>query len=124
MSSINRKTNIYIKIERTLIDDEALQRWKAATKSRRKTCCIAGCKEDIYCCAIVSITNGRDKGKIGVVPVCLDHYMADDKDFPIEKQTGIVMLDEYGYGEKVKKRSNPSSRKNKDRSAFNYYHSY
>lgn len=121
MSTIDRRTNIYVKIGRTLFYSDAVQSWKTANKSKRKTCCIAGCKEDIYYCAMVCITNGKDKGKLGFIPVCYEHSMKEGEEFPIRKETGVVFMNETGDGMEVKKkRSNPKSKKTSKKDVFRY----
>lgn len=109
MTSKNKNTNIYVEVESTVHNEDVLKGWMTSTKSRRKTCCIAGCKNDIYCCAMVRVTDGRSKGKRGFIPVCIDHAL-DSGEFPVAKQAGIVFLDENKEKIKVmKKKTNPSS---------------
>lgn len=124
MSTIDKRTNIYVRIGRKFSDEDALRSWKATTGSKRRTCCIAGCKNEIYCCVMVWITNGKDKDKAGFIPVCMKHAMQSSIEFPIGKETAVVFANENRDGmemKKMKKRSNPKAKKPSKKLVFDIY---
>lgn len=125
MSTIDKRTNIHVRIGRKLSDPDAIKSWKATLGSKRRTCCIAGCTDDIYCCVMVWITNGKDKDKAGFIPVCMKHAMLDAQEFPIGKETGVATINDTRDGMEVKKknkkRSNPKSKKTSKKLVFDIY---
>lgn len=107
----NKNTNIFVKVEKILDQDELVKYWKFAANSRRRTCCISGCKQDTYRCVMVRITDGRSKGKLGFIIVCRDHAMNRTEELPVEKQSGIVFLGENEELKVMKKKTNPRKKK-------------
>lgn len=123
MSRINRTTNIFVKIGITYPDKDSIKSWMTTVKSHRKTCCIAGCRNDIYCCARAMVKNGRNKNKEGLILICMNHVMRrEEGEFPLEKQTGIVYVNEARDGMKIlKKKSTPNTKKRVNKKdVFNY----
>lgn len=74
----NMNKNIVVKIERVL-DPQYIDKWKSTMKSDRSSCCISGCKEDIFACAVVKIIDKRRKSTPYYIPVCSKHTQLDEE---------------------------------------------
>lgn len=95
---MNKNTNIFVKVLNTSAANENpegheswLDYWRYVTKSERRTCCIAGCKDPIVIGAIVQIRDKRRGCTWHVIPVCGAHIRCT-KEMPVEASTRFVSI--------------------------------
>lgn len=105
----NKNTNFIVKRTKKLRSNW-LDRWRAATKSKRDSCCISGCKEGIETCIRVEIQDGRRTDTDCYLPVCKEHSKCNEN-MTVGAEVNLAVYPSDEHKEVVKKEKKEKTEK-------------